>query len=562
VKNFPQPALPTIDRNGGVNCPALSDGRWVLLAIGLVSLLVMSPLATGQVYHWATETYVSGVSVRAAGGDGTLIGVTDTFGDLALGGHAGALELEFGVGQREQNAIRAADALAALRIAVGLPPRAGGPPASPFQFWAADFNGDGRVTAADALEILKRAVRSSDAQEKRWVFVPKSLALDSGTPITRQRVPNPGPVVAGEHVVAVLVGDVLGSWVPPDGAVHLGTQPPDGPVFPPQGLQIISGDGSITVQWTEVPGASRSTLYLATEGAIQPANFGVWISQHNGLVVDNVASPHTVLGLPNDIEYFAVVTATFGLQETLPSNEVSAIPRAAIVRTGELNDTGINWSGEGISGNSLLCSLQDPIGQDCHYGRDAQSAAGTLVKVGSGSAGFDFTKISNNGSVLPNSATLGDGFNDWACTRDNVTGLLWEVKVDDASQLRHRDHTYTWYDPNTRDDDSGILNGGLCLGSGCDTNSLVQVVNQLGLCGATDWRMPTTDELEGIADFGGHSPAIDLEYFPNTASSNYWSAGPLANASRYAWIIGFDNGGAGYNVKSAAHRVRLVRGGQ
>jgi len=25
---------------------------------------------------------------------------------------------------------------------------------------------------------------------------------------------------------------------------------------------------------------------------------------------------------------------------------------------------------------------------------------------------------------------------DWACTRDNVTGLLWEVKVNDITQLR------------------------------------------------------------------------------------------------------------------------------
>ena len=55
-------------------------------------------------------------------------------------------------------------------------------------------------------------------------------------------------------------------------------------------------------------------------------------------------------------------------------------------------------------------------------GRDASAIAST--KTGVGGAGFDFTKIANNGDELLPNAALGKGLKDWACTRDNVTGLI------------------------------------------------------------------------------------------------------------------------------------------
>jgi secreted trypsin-like serine protease len=182
-------------------------------------------IPTLQVYHWKSETYVRGVGVWTGTASGIpALGTTDAYGRLSEWTRDLRLYLE--TGPREQSAIRAADALAALRIAVGLTPQAGGEPASPFQYWAADVNGDGRVTAADALEVLKQAVLSLEALDKRWVFVPEVLVTDS-TPPTRQRVPNPGMIQPGQAVVAVLVGDVLGTWVPPDDALARGSVPPD-----------------------------------------------------------------------------------------------------------------------------------------------------------------------------------------------------------------------------------------------------------------------------------------------------------------------------------------------
>ena len=245
--------------------------------------------------------------------------------------------------------------------------------------------------------------------------------------------------------------------------------------------------------------------------------------------------------------------------------------------THPINDTGIDWCADAANiyddGDAAYKTMQCEAvtnagfpGQDGHHGRDALARAGQLPKIGDGAAGFDFTKIANNGAELPASATLGSGPNDWACTRDNVTGLVWEVKVDNSAHLRHRDHTYTWYDPASPDGNPGMQNGGNCTGGACDTTGFVQAVNSQGLCGSSDWRMPTWQELQGIVNYGRHSPAIDAEYFPNmptTSMVSFWSGSPaVEHASNYAWFVPFHVGNANVNPRSARNHVRLVHGEQ
>ena len=65
--------------------------------------------------------------------------------------------------------------------------------------------------------------------------------------------------------------------------------------------------------------------------------------------------------------------------------------------------------------------------QDCRIARDAAIVAHAQPKLGGGTAGFDFTKVANDGASLPESAALGPGPGNWACTYDNTTGLLWEL---------------------------------------------------------------------------------------------------------------------------------------
>lgn len=224
---------------------------------------------------------------------------------------------------------------------------------------------------------------------------------------------------------------------------------------------------------------------------------------------------------------------------------------AKVLGTGILNDTGIvtcgaNWS------NELECPQFDYPGQDAEYGRDVTNNEGS-----DGHAGFSFTKLDGSGNSLPASAT------SWSCVKDNVTGLTWEMKTDDDG-LRDKDWTYTWYntDSNTNGGFEGYQDGGSCTGSSCDTQGYVQAVNSQGLCGANDWGMPTIKALEGIVSRDRVNPTIDIEYFPNTHSSYYWSGTPSAAKLGSAWRIPFSEGDSYYGGENNDYYVRLVHGGQ
>jgi hypothetical protein len=246
---------------------------------------------------------------------------------------------------------------------------------------------------------------------------------------------------------------------------------------------------------------------------------------------------------------------------------------SSLALAGPLNDTGIDFCRDHATGadtsvtSSTTCTTAQG-GQDARYGRDPAAQRGAITKTGAGSKGFDFTKIANNGTALPASAALGSGPTDWACTYDNTTGLMWEVKT--TSGLRSQSHTYTWYDSvNNYGGNAGTASGGSCATAGrCDTEKFVADVNALTdanrLCGHTDWRMPTVDELSNLADLGiaWPGPTIDSTYFPNTPASLFWSGSPYAGYSDGAWVVYFYYGNDGWYNRGNAFRVRLVRAGQ
>ncbi|EKK9985906.1 DUF1566 domain-containing protein [Vibrio vulnificus] len=227
--------------------------------------------------------------------------------------------------------------------------------------------------------------------------------------------------------------------------------------------------------------------------------------------------------------------------------------------TGKLNDTGIDWCANG-SQNNLDCPVQGYEGQDGEHGRDALARKGQLQKVGGGAAGFDFTKLDNSGNPLPESAS------EWSCVRDNHTGLIWEVKQPGGSGgLRDANHTYSWYNPDnsTNGGSAGTQNGGICQGSACDTYAFVNTVNSQGLCGASDWRLPSVNELLSIVDNGRVEPAIEQSYFPYTPQYVwYWSSSPNSGNSGHAWYVYFGYGNAYYGNEGSNGCVRLVRAGQ
>jgi hypothetical protein len=250
------------------------------------------------------------------------------------------------------------------------------------------------------------------------------------------------------------------------------------------------------------------------------------------------------------------------------------LPLGVLAQT--LNDTAqITCYDASVSTGTVAPATPDPEPagfdeQDCTRGAAAADALGAMVKAGaSTTSGRDYSKIANDGSELPASATLGSAPGDWACTRDNVTGLIWEVKVSDVAQLRHFNHTYSWFDSDGTQNggNAGTLGGGLCNATlpNCNTTALRDAVNALpgGLCGASDWRMPTPQELQGLLHYGLASAAlIDQTWFPNTASATYYTGRTQASGAGVGVaVVSFSVGDVPFTTKNNLLHVRLVRGG-
>lgn len=259
---------------------------------------------------------------------------------------------------------------------------------------------------------------------------------------------------------------------------------------------------ALLLEWDVVTNTDRAFLYYSTQ-AIDEANPASGSSSPP--VNTCTESPCTISTSPGELTYIALLSEDASGQSLDFSQIVAA--------SGQINDSGaIRCYAPRTSvagGFDVADCSAAAVGttQDAHVGRDANEP----TKLGSGSGGFDFTKLDSSGQPITDGSAH-------TCVRDNLTGLTWEVKT-----TTNRDVRYVW---------------GTGTGSfNTDVNTFVTQTNNTGLCGLTNWRLPTANELFGLVDFDkphgitasasadgviDQYLSIDRDFFPNTRMVNQY----------------------------------------
>jgi len=222
--------------------------------------------------------------------------------------------------------------------------------------------------------------------------------------------------------------------------------------------------------------------------------------------------------------------------EVQGSIQGSGVPveTSGVSGTGKLTDTGITASQCYEAGSNVLVSC-------------TSAGAIALNDKQDGMVGRDVTTPDNADGKLGFSYSTVGSYDKTECVKDNITGLMWEGKT--ATGTRAGSVTYT----NYGDGRSG------------DASAYVTAVNASALCGYTDWRLPTADELQGLVEYGVASPGptMDVTWFTNTMAAQYWTASPYVGKADGVWFVNFNDGGVGcdyrYGGRSDHFQVRLVR---
>jgi hypothetical protein len=148
------------------------------------------------------------------------------------------------------------------------------------------------------------------------------------------------------------------------------------------------------------------------------------------------------------------------------------------------------------------------------------------------------------------------------CVFDARTGLMWEVKRLEAGPHR-ADNNYSWYlpDPDRNMSDAGLPDGGQCDMNRCDTHTLVTVINDNGLCGFHDWRLPEREQLLTLGDrrLADSGQIMDTRFFPHDPPGEYWSASTFRLYPQSAWVVDSRHGLDRAEMKTEARYARLVR---
>ena len=285
-----------------------------------------------------------------------------------------------------------------------------------------------------------------------------------------------------------------------------------------------SGTAPFTYQWkkngSDIEGVTTSSHTTdATAIGDSGAVFTVVVSNSVGSVTSSGAAL-TVNA--------AAVAPTITTQPTAQSIAAGAMATFSVAATGtslsyQWKKNGLNITGGmGATTNTYTTPAMSYAGDGAVYSVEVSNSAGSVT---SSTATLTVSK-SSTAQSYGYVANASDGLYDKTeCVQDNNTGLIWEGKT--ASGSRASSLFYTNYHSTSAQKSNG---SNPTQGEINASNNSIGYVNSVnsspGLCGFTNWRLPTKDELLGIVS-SGQTPTIDGVWFPNTSLGAYWTDTPL-----------------------------------
>ncbi len=320
------------------------------------------------------------------------------------------------------------------------------------------------------------------------------------------------------------------------------------------GTTVTTGSGTATGQVTMKAVIPDTPANFAGNGLSQSANFSWDVS-------DGTASYYVYYSSDNSVTTSDPFVEIEG--EDSSSTFLVRIPNDI---TEYWAISAVNSAGESQLSSSIEITTKSP---DVEFTNQPNTGS------------FDLTKVDEWGNELDDSA------NDWSCVKDNVTGLMWEVKLDanrtfGDDGLRDLDDRFAYYDS------TNVINGSNDFGDknqsgtdcifaidnsdyNCNTEDFFKALNSKPagehFCGRADWRLPSVKEFIQLLDLTEASPNFPDSYFDGTnningAEETYWTSNQVdepAPSDQFAVTFNRDNGITEYKSKTEElHIVSVV----
>ncbi len=124
-----------------------------------------------------------------------------------------------------------------------------------------------------------------------------------------------------------------------------------------------------------------------------------------------------------------------------------------------------------------------------------------------------YTKLGPGGKELPDSAPHQSSGGEWCMTRDNVTGLIWEINYGTRSK------TYSWEE--------------------AQSIYLAELNQDVMLGGFSDWRLPDVKELSSLIHAEG-TQGNGLWFYFGDFLGYFGETWTSTDDGDYAWIVNFN----------------------